>query len=318
MLDGLVVEPEEGVQRTALLQLSHGMSEYKERYLPFMEFMAEHGVVCVIHDHRGHGKSVKSEQDLGFMYGAGGAGLVEDLFLVTKWAKKEYPDLPFVLMGHSMGSLVVRAYAKEHDQELDALIVCGSPSKNYLRPLGAAVGHAEAAVLGDEHRSNLLEAMSFGSFAARFADEKSRFAWCCSDPEVVREYEENPLCGFTFSDDAFFALNDLLKETYGFHGWHCTNRKLPVLFLSGGDDPCYVNVRRFKKSIDHMRLIGYRNVRGKLYPGMRHEILNEKEKYRVYGDVWKWLKKEKVVENVEGGSTPPQTPDDALAGSGGV
>jgi len=175
--------------------------------------------------------------------------------------------------------------------ELDALIVCGSPSKNYLRPLGAAVGHAEAAVLGDEHRSNLLEAMSFGSFAARFADEKSRFAWCCSDPEVVREYEENPLCGFTFSDDAFFALNDLLKETYGFHGWHCTNRKLPVLFLSGGDDPCYVNVRRFKKSIDHMRLIGYRNVRGKLYPGMRHEILNETDRKRVYHDIAFYIKK---------------------------
>ena len=80
MLDGLVVEPEEGVQRTALLQLSHGMSEYKERYLPFMEFMAEHGVVCVIHDHRGHGKSVKSEQDLGFLFGVGGVGFVLDLF----------------------------------------------------------------------------------------------------------------------------------------------------------------------------------------------------------------------------------------------
>ena len=86
-----------------------------------------------------------------------------------------------------------------------------------------------------------------------------------------------------------------------------------MLFLSGGDDPCYVNVRRFKKSIDHMRLIGYRNVRGKLYPGMRHEILNEKEKYRVYGDVWKWLKKEKVVGNVEGGSTAhPRRPRTAL------
>ena len=90
-----------------------------------------------------------------------------------------------------------------------------------------------------------------------------------------------------------------------------------MLFLSGGDDPCYVNVRRFKKSIDHMRLIGYRNVRGKLYPGMRHEILNEKEKYRVYGDVWKWLKKEKWWGMWRGKHTP-QTPDGALAGSGGV
>ena len=124
--------------------------------------------------------------------------LVEDLFQVTVWAKKEYPDLPFILMGHSMGSLVVRTYAKEHDRELDALIVCGSPSKNYLRPLGAAVGHAEAAVLGDEHRSNLLEAMSFGSFAARFADEKSRFAWCCSDRRWCGSMKKTTLWLYVF------------------------------------------------------------------------------------------------------------------------
>ena len=309
--------PEDG-KYEAILQITHGMIEFVERYRLFAEFLTENGFMVVGHDHLGHGDSVASKDDWGYFAENPSDTVIADMHALRTMIQKENPGVPYFMMGHSMGSLVVRAYAKEHDQELDALIVCGSPSKNYLRPLGAAVGHAEAAVLGDEHRSNLLEAMSFGSFAARFADEKSRFAWCCSDPEVVREYEENPLCGFTFSDDAFFALNDLLKETYGFHGWHCTNRKLPVLFLSGGDDPCYVNVRRFKKSIDHMRLIGYRNVRGKLYPGMRHEILNEKEKYRVYGDVWKWLKKEKVVENVEGGSTPPQTPDGALAGSGGV
>ena len=309
--------PEDG-KYEAILQITHGMIEFVERYRPFAEFLTENGFMVVGHDHLGHGDSVASKDDWGYFAENPSDTVIADMHALRTMIQKENPGVPYFMMGHSMGSLVVRTYAKEHDRELDALIVCGSPSKNYLRPLGAAVGHAEAAVLGDEHRSNLLEAMSFGSFAARFADEKSRFAWCCSDPEVVREYEENPLCGFTFSDDAFFALNDLLKETYGFHGWHCTNRKLPVLFLSGGDDPCYVNVRRFKKSIDHMRLIGYRNVRGKLYPGMRHEILNEKEKYRVYGDVWKWLKKEKVVENVEGGSTPPQTPDGALAGSGGV
>ncbi|MDD7740937.1 MAG: alpha/beta hydrolase [Lachnospiraceae bacterium] len=294
-LDGLAVEPEEGRKRIGLMQISHGMSEYKERYLPFMEYMAQKGIVCMIHDHRGHGKSVRKNEDLGYMYGAGGDGLVSDLFLVTRWAKKEYPDLPFVLLGHSMGSLIVRAYTKTRDQELDALIVCGSPSRNYLRPLGAAVGHVEAALLGAEHRSSLLEALSFGAFAERFSKEQSRFAWCCSDPKVVEEYESNPLCGFTFSDDAFFALNDLLKETYSSHGWRCTRPKLPVLFLSGGDDPCYVSVKRFKQSIDHMRLMGYHNIRGKLYPGMRHEILNEKEKYRVYEDIWKWLVQNKVI-----------------------
>ena len=309
--------PEDG-KYEAILQITHGMIEFVERYRLFAEFLTENGFMVVGHDHLGHGDSVASKDDWGYFAENPSDTVIADMHALRTMIQKENPGVPYFMMGHSMGSLVVRTYAKEHDRELDALIVCGSPSKNYLRPLGAAVGHAEAAVLGDEHRSNLLEAMSFGSFAARFADEKSRFAWCCSDPEVVREYEENPLCGFTFSDDAFFALNDLLKETYGFHGWHCTNRKLPVLFLSGGDDPCYVNVRRFKKSIDHMRLIGYRNVRGKLYPGMRHEILNEKEKYRVYGDVWKWLKKEKVVGNVEGGSTPPQTPDGVPAGSGGV
>ena len=163
MLDGLVVEPEEGVQRTALLQLSHGMSEYKERYLPFMEFMAEHGVVCVIHDHRGHGKSVKSEQDLGFMYGAGGAGLVEDLFLVTKWAKKKYPDLPFVLMGHSMGSYMLRKYLTIHNDDLRGAIIMGTGCvPDNTTKLGINVCKFLAKIFGWHHRSKLVESLSFG------------------------------------------------------------------------------------------------------------------------------------------------------------
>ncbi len=181
------------------------------------------------------------------------------------------------------------------------MIVCGSPSKNYLRPLGAAVGHAEAAVLGDEHRAIFwrrcrLDRLRRGLRMRRAGSPgavRTR-RWCGS-------MKKTHSVALRFRMMLFFALNDLLKETYGFHGWHCTNRKLPVLFLSGGDDPCYVNVRRFKKSIDHMRLIGYRNVRGKLYPGMRHEILNEKEKYRVYGECLEVVEERKSGGECGGG-----------------
>ena len=289
MLDGLVVEPEEGVQRTALLQLSHGMSEYKERYLPFMEFMAEHGVVCVIHDHRGHGKSVKSEQDLGFMYGAGGAGLVEDLFQVTVWAKKEYPDLPFILMGHSMGSLAVRAYAAHHDSCMDMLIVCGSPSYNAFRPVGVALAKAGKTVFGPKHSAGLIEMMSFGSYAMHFKKEKNRFSWICSDPQVVQDYSDSEYCGFTFTDDAYLALFDLMKRAYDVKHWKCTKPEMPVLFISGAEDPCMGNVRQFAKSVRAMRCAGYRDVRGKLYPGMRHEILNEKDREKVYHDIFTYI-----------------------------
>lgn len=298
-LDVLTVEPPKGMKWTALLQISHGMCEYKERYLPFMEYLALRGIVCVIHDHRGHGKSVKRREDLGFMYGAGAAGLTGDLHQITLWAKERYPNLPFVLFGHSMGSLAVRTYTKNWDQELDALIVCGSPSNQAARPLGAAICRAEGAVRGTAHRSKLLETLSFGSFASRFPKEESSFSWCCSDPAEVEAYEQSPLCGFTFSDDAYRTLFDLVKETYSSRGWHCTRRELPILFISGGDDPCYVNVRKFKQSLDHMRQVGYCNVRGKLYPGMRHEILNETDKLRVYEDVWKWLVLVKVIEKEE-------------------
>ena len=163
--------------------------------------------------------------------------------------KKEYPDLPFILMGHSMGSLVVRTYAKEHDRGAGCVDCVRFTEQNYLRPLGAAVGHASGGARGRaSEQSSGGNVVWFVCIALCRREEPICLVlfgpgrWC-------GEGEENPLCGFTFSDDAFFALNDLLKETYGFHGWHCTNRKLPVLFLSGGDDPCYVNGGALKKPL---------------------------------------------------------------------
>ena len=286
----LAVLPDEKPYR-GVVQLVHGMSEYKERYLPFMEYLAENGYVSVIHDHRGHGKSIRDKDDLGFMYGDGADGMKTDMHTVNKGIHENLPGLPLILMGHSMGSLAVRAYAKDHDDCMDMLIVCGSPSKNPARAMGSAIARIEQALFGPRHKSRLLETLSFGSYAARFASEKNRHAWVCSDKKIYEEYAKSDLCGFTFSDNAYLGLFGLMKEAYDVKHWNCTNSKLPILFIAGAEDPCITNVRKFAQAVQAMRHAGYVDVKGKLYPEMRHEILNEKNKEQVYHDVVTYIKK---------------------------
>lgn len=289
-LDLLMLVPENEVK--GVLQIHHGMSEYKERYLPFMEYMAQAGFAAVIHDCRGHGRSVKNSGDLGYMYGAGADGLVEDAHQITLDLKCIWPELPLILFGHSMGSLAVRTYVKKYDRDIDLLVVCGSPSKNPFLGVGKMLVKLQKKRKGDRHLGKLVEAMSFGAYARKFAGEKSRFAWCCSVPEVVANYDASPLCGFTFTVDGYEALFQLMERTYSEKGWVCGNPSLPVLFVGGGDDPCIGGSRKYAQAVQHMRHVGYRNTKGKLYPGMRHEILNEKGKHQVFSDILKYVQKE--------------------------
>ena len=272
----------------AVVQLVHGMSEHKERYIPFMQYLAKLGYVVVIHDHRGHGKSVKHQDDLGFTYGGGAQAMLQDIRTVNRKIHAYYPELPLILMGHSMGSLAVRAFVAEHDSCVDMLIVCGSPSYNTAMPLGVAIAKTEKAVFGPRHRSKLIETMSFGAGAMKFRKDKRCTAWICSDPDVAKEYEESEMCGFTFTDDAYLALFELMKRAYDVEHFSCTNPDMPVLFVSGAEDPCLINVRHFAKTVRAMRRAGYKDVKGKLYPGMRHEILNEigvvKQRPQLFGD----------------------------------
>ena len=274
-----------------ILQLVHGMAEHKERYLPFMEYMTQQGFLTIIHDHRGHGKSVRRKEDLGHMYDGGADALLLDIHTVNQGLRERFPDLPLILMGHSMGSLAVRAYTREHDDCMDMLIVCGSPSKNAARPLGTAIAKVEGKLCGMDHKSKLLETMSFASYYAKFLKDEQCKDWICSDKEVCDAYHQSDYCGFTFTDDGFITLFELMKRAYDVKHWECRKPKMPVLFISGGDDPCMVNVRHFAKSVQAMRHAGYLDVKGKIYPGMRHEILNEKGKEKVYHDISVYIKK---------------------------
>lgn len=286
----LCICPEEQPYK-GIVQIVHGMSEHKERYEPFMEYMASLGYMTVIHDHRGHGQSVRSGDDLGYMYGGGADAMLADIGTVNKNIREMFPDLPLILFGHSMGSLAVRAFAAEHDDSMDMLIVCGSPSDQKAKTLGKVIANVEGRIFGMRHKSRILEFLSFGTFALKFSEEKNKNAWICSDPDVYEAYSDSELCGFTFTDDAYLALFDLMKRAYDVKHWKCTRPEMPVLFISGAEDPCLGSVRQFASAVKNMRSAGYRDVKGKLYQGMRHEILNEKEKEKVYHDVAVYMEK---------------------------
>lgn len=285
----LVAEPEGEIK--GVVQISHGMSEHKERYLPFMEFLADHGYASVIHDHRGHGKSIKEKSDLGYFYNGKKDGVVKDLHQVTTWAKGQFPGKAFFLLGHSMGTLAARCYIKDYDFELDKLILTGPPAKNPAVGLGLGLARGQKRIKGDHYRSKEIQAMAFGGFEVKFRREKNRSAWICSDPAVVEAYNASELCGFTFTTDGFETLFMLMKDTYSKKKWRMENPGLPVLFLGGSEDPCIGSGRKFVREMQFLKQVGYGNVTGKTYPGMRHEILNEKGKEEVFANILTYLGK---------------------------
>lgn len=285
----LWTEPEGEIK--GVVQISHGMSENKERYLPFMEYLAAHGYAAVIHDHRGHGKSVRDNGDLGYFYNGGRKGITEDLYQVSCWIQERFGQIPLYLLGHSMGTLVVRNYLKSYDKLPRKVILTGPPSRNSGAGFGLLIAQAEKAILGGRHRSRGIHFMAFGPYAARFSGRKSPSAWICSDPEVVEDYDQSPYCGFIFTADGFRGLFQLLREAYRAKGWKLENPDLPILFLGGQEDPCIGGGRRFVKQLQFLKKVGYRKVTGKLYPGMRHEILNERGKEEVYANILSYLEK---------------------------
>lgn len=271
----------------AVFQIVHGMAEHKERYYPFMEFLSAHGYICVIHDHRGHGESAGDESELGYMNKGGANALVEDVLTVQNWARSQYPELPVYLFGHSMGSMVVRAFAKKYDSLISKLIVCGCPSNNPGKGIGMLVADIQAIFHGPKYRSNLLNNLAFGKYPSLFPGE-SPLAWLSANKENVKAYHDDPLCGFVFTTNGFKNLFRIMQECYGAKGWRMANPDLKIMFISGGDDPCRISDKDFYKAVNFMRSRGYKDVSSKLYPGLRHELLLE-GKREVWDDVLDFL-----------------------------
>lgn len=267
----------------AIMQIVHGMCEHKERYIPFMEYLCSMGFVCVIHDHRGHGESVKRKEDLGYMYDGGWSAMVEDVKVVNEWVRARYPELKCVLFGHSMGSMVVRSFVKRYDDLVDELFVCGSPSYNPASVIAKWLcGLMVKCGLGHS-RPRLIQKLSFDGFNRRFAKEGFSSAWVCSDKNVLEAYHNDPYCTFIFTANGFYNLFALMQDCYSDKGWGVKNKNMPVHFISGADDPCLISRGEFEKAVRKMKK--HYAVDARLFEGMRHEVLNEVNKKDVWNNI---------------------------------
>lgn len=275
----------------SILQIVHGMAEYIERYDAFANYMAERGILVVGDDHLGHGKSVGSGGIKGYFCEKDAANvLVEDEETLKNRTQEEYPGVPYVIFGHSMGSFITRNYLAKHGDEVQGAVICGTGMQPKAL-LKFSIGLANVLKLfqGDKHPSNLLNVAAFGSYCKKIENPKTVFDWLTHDEACVNAYIADPDCGFTFTINGFRTMFQLILNLQDTEYVRKMPKDLPVFLIAGCEDP----VGDYGKAVDLVyhsyQKIGMQKASCKLYEKMRHEILNELEKETVYQDVYEWL-----------------------------
>ena len=281
-LHGTVYEPNGEIK--GIFQILHGMGEYRQRYDELMRFFAENGFIAACHDHRGHGDSVRADGDLGYFYETKSKAIVEDSAQVTKYLQAQYPNLPVVLFGHSMGSMIARCYLQKYDTLVCGAIICGSPAKNSFTGVAIALTKCIALFKGDHHRSKMLAYLSTGKGNDNFPDEP-KGAWLSRNRKNIDEFYSHPKGKFGFTCNGFENLFRLMKNTYTPKAYRVQNPKLPIFFVSGGDDAVLGSEKQWLAAMEMLKKAGYTNVTGKLYKGLRHEIHNELENAEPLADL---------------------------------
>lgn len=284
-------EPDESKKLIGAVQLVHGSCEHSKRYEGFAKVLTDNGYIVYSMDLRGHGRSALKEEDLGYFGEENGwVNIVEDLHEVTKFIKKEQPDLKVFMLGHSMGSFLARHYAIVYGDEIDGLIATGTAhNPRLILKLGIFLAERDIKKNGSKHRNETLNKMSYDSFSNQFKPIRTKQDWLTRDEKIVDKYIEDKLCGFVFTSSGFRdMLNGLLFITDR-NNIKNTPKELPILLLSGRKDPVGNNGKMVKKAYEKYKKCGTTNIRMKLYDEMRHEILNEIGKEEVYKDILIWL-----------------------------
>lgn len=283
--------PENSERLKGVVQINHGMAEHCLRYRDFAKFLTDNGYGVYAHDHRGHGQSLDSNEDIGFFKDKEGwNNVIDEVYKVTEHIKKENKDIDIFVLGHSMGSLITRGYIQKYGDQVKGTIISGtSATKGFLGVAGIAVARLICVTKGNRHKSKLLTDLSFGNFNKQFAPNKTEYDWLSRDEQQVKKYVEDEKCGFMCSSRFYVDLLKGLSNISKKNNILKTPKKLPILFISGDNDPVGDMGKGIRKVTDTYKSLGY-NIKVILYEGARHEIINEINNDKVYNDILDFIR----------------------------
>lgn len=274
----------------AVLQVTHGMAEHLLRYEPLATYLNERNIVVIGHDHLGHGGSVHEEPHGYFHDEKIKHGLVQDLYQVTQWGKETYPNLPFFILGHSMGSFVLRNYLYEHGKAINGAIVVGTGQQPaWLARFGQGSAKLLSKIQGEKHPSKLIDQLAFGNMNRKIPNKRTDKDWLVSLSEEVDAYLADPRCGFLFTLSGYHELFSLIIRSQEPELIQKVPKELPLLFLSGKEDPVGEFGKGVMKAAKTYQAAGVKHVTVQLYENARHELLNETQKLTVFHDICKWM-----------------------------
>lgn len=275
----------------AVLQIAHGMAEHSALYKPFCEYMAQRGMVVAVNDHLGHGRSVASGALYGHFGDRGGLyNVVEDVRNLQSILREKYPDLPYFLMGHSMGSFVAREFAAAYGASLTAAVFMGTSAG-----IPEGVWRAERAYLemlkkskGPRAKLPYLAQIVTGPYNRKFKPNRTDFDWVTSKEEEVDRFVNDPLCGFPLTVQGYIDLGALLHAVNTDEWYRRLPKKLPVYLISGENDPVGGMGKGVRKIEKKLRETGH-DVTMTLYPHVRHALVTEVNADRVFEDIYAFL-----------------------------
>ena len=277
-----------------IVQIVHGIAEYVERYDDFAQYLNSRGLLVVAEDHMGHGKSICEATPKGCFEG-GWKNAVEDTYRLMQDTMAEFPRVPFILFGHSMGSFMARTILAKHpDSGITGAIICGSA---WMPGAVISAGKMLSGIIckssGSQNPSKLLQAMMFGGYTKKIEHPRTPCDWLSRDSKIVDDYVADPLCGFIPSAGLVNAMMEGLLYIQDSKNLNAMKKDLPVFFIAGGDDPVGGYGDGVRQAVEEFKKHGMANVGVKIYPLCRHEIHNEINRQEVYDDVANWIEKVK-------------------------
>ena len=278
----------------AVLQICHGMMEYIRRYDEFAQFLCGEGYYVVGNDHLGHGKSIQAKSEYGFFNEKyGNACVLGDMHTLRQRTEKKYPGVPYFMLGHSMGSSLLRQYIQMYGNGLSGAVLMGTVADHKKAALlfGKRLCRVMAAFRGWHYRSKMVDNLVLGAYNKKFKPARTRADWITSDNENLDMYVADPLCSFMSTVNAYYNVFSGMIGIQRKESVYMIPKGLPVLFVSGADDPVGEFGKGVRKIYEKYCAAGIRDVTLRLYTGDRHEILNETDRDQVYKDLLGWFEK---------------------------